>query len=291
MARNGSGTYSLATGNPTYTGMTVTATYLNDTLNDIATALSDSLDRNGNGAMLAALKVIDGVLANPGIAFSSEASSGLFRAGAGDVRLALLGALIAKFTAAGLEVSGTVKTSDGAVGAPAIAFNSEATSGLFRAGAGDVRLALLGALLVKFTAALVDFSTGIKATAPTAAAQPGVSGTGGNGGGSGANAGVGVYGAGGTDRSGVAGLGNGTGSGLLGSGGDNGGSGVSGTGGTTGPGGRFIAGGGGAPTRGAVALVPQVAPSGPIDGDMWVETGTNALKVRINGVTKTVTVT
>jgi hypothetical protein len=38
-------------------------------------------------------------------------------------------------------------------------------------------------------------------------------------------------------------------------------------------------------------MVPGAAPSTPVDGDMWVETGTNTLKVRINGVTKTVTLT
>lgn len=38
-------------------------------------------------------------------------------------------------------------------------------------------------------------------------------------------------------------------------------------------------------------LVPKAAPTTLSNGDMWVETGTNTLKVRINGVTKTVTLT
>lgn len=38
-------------------------------------------------------------------------------------------------------------------------------------------------------------------------------------------------------------------------------------------------------------LVPKAAPSTLNNGDIWVETGTNTLKVRINGVTKTVTLT
>jgi hypothetical protein len=54
---------------------------------------------------------------------------------------------------------------------------------------------------------------------------------------------------------------------------------------------KAIAGGGGTPAAGAVQLTPQAAPSAPSDGDIWVETGTNTLKVRINGVTKTVTLT
>lgn len=38
-------------------------------------------------------------------------------------------------------------------------------------------------------------------------------------------------------------------------------------------------------------VFPQSAPSSPQNGDIWVDTGDNTLKVRINGVTKTVTVT
>jgi len=39
--------------------------------------------------------------------------------------------------------------------------------------------------------------------------------------------------------------------------------------------------------------LPLVAgsPADVADGDMWIDTSTNVLKVRINGVTKSVTVT
>lgn len=47
----------------------------------------------------------------------------------------------------------------------------------------------------------------------------------------------------------------------------------------------------GAGTSVGLNLVPQAAPSVLTNGDIWVETGTNTLKVRINGVTKTVTLT
>jgi len=48
MARNGSGTYSLYTpGNPTVTGTTISSTWANNTLNDIATALTNSVAKNG----------------------------------------------------------------------------------------------------------------------------------------------------------------------------------------------------------------------------------------------------
>jgi hypothetical protein len=48
MARNGSGTYSLYTpGNPVVTGTTISSTWANNTLNDIATALTNSIAKDG----------------------------------------------------------------------------------------------------------------------------------------------------------------------------------------------------------------------------------------------------
>lgn len=47
MARNGSGTYSLPSGNPVTTGTTISSTVQNNTLSDIATALTYSLSKDG----------------------------------------------------------------------------------------------------------------------------------------------------------------------------------------------------------------------------------------------------
>jgi len=47
MARNGSGTYSLPAGNPVVTGTTISSTTHNNTLSDIATALTASLAKDG----------------------------------------------------------------------------------------------------------------------------------------------------------------------------------------------------------------------------------------------------
>lgn len=44
-------------------------------------------------------------------------------------------------------------------------------------------------------------------------------------------------------------------------------------------------------TKSPLNLVPQGAPSSLADGDIWVETGSNTVKIRVNGVTKTVTLT
>lgn len=47
MARNGSGIYSLPAGNPVVTGTTISSTWANNTLSDIATALTASIAKDG----------------------------------------------------------------------------------------------------------------------------------------------------------------------------------------------------------------------------------------------------
>jgi hypothetical protein len=43
----------------------------------------------------------------------------------------------------------------------------------------------------------------------------------------------------------------------------------------------------GSATRAGLSLVPQAAPSGPADGDVWVETTSNQVKARVAGATQT----
>lgn len=51
MSRNGSGTYSLPAGNPVVTGTTITTTWANNTLTDIANALTGSVASDGQTTM------------------------------------------------------------------------------------------------------------------------------------------------------------------------------------------------------------------------------------------------
>ena len=57
MSRNGSGTYSLPAGNPVVTGTTITSTWANSTLSDIATALTGSLASDGQTTATGNLKI------------------------------------------------------------------------------------------------------------------------------------------------------------------------------------------------------------------------------------------
>jgi len=51
MRRNGSGTYSLPAGNPVVTNTTISSTWANNTMNDLAAALTDSVAADGQTPM------------------------------------------------------------------------------------------------------------------------------------------------------------------------------------------------------------------------------------------------
>jgi hypothetical protein len=57
MSRNGSGTYTLPAGNPVVTGTTISSTWANNTLTDIATALTGSLAADGQTTATGNLKM------------------------------------------------------------------------------------------------------------------------------------------------------------------------------------------------------------------------------------------
>jgi len=86
MPRNAAGVFSLASAyNPVITDELITAIWANTTLSDMGQALSDSLDRNGRGGMLAPFRLSDGTEALPGLAFLNESNTGFARLAAGTV--------------------------------------------------------------------------------------------------------------------------------------------------------------------------------------------------------------
>jgi hypothetical protein len=91
MPRDGNGTYVLVSGNPVAPGTTIEDAWANSTLSDIAAALTDSLSRTGQGGMQYPLTFGDGTVSAPGIAWTNETGSGLYRAAAADMRVSLQG--------------------------------------------------------------------------------------------------------------------------------------------------------------------------------------------------------
>ena len=57
MSRNGSGTYSLPAGNPVVTGTTISSTWANNTLTDIASSLTGSVASDGQTVITGALQM------------------------------------------------------------------------------------------------------------------------------------------------------------------------------------------------------------------------------------------
>lgn len=104
MPRNGSGIYSLPSGNPVVAGATIEAAWANTTLTDVANELTNSLSRDGNGGMLAPFRVADGSVSVPGLAFTNETNTGLYRAGSGEMWLTVGGIAVAQVTVNGLLV-------------------------------------------------------------------------------------------------------------------------------------------------------------------------------------------
>jgi len=80
-------------------------------MEELEGGLTDSLSRGGSGGMLAPLKNYAGTVALPGISWSDEPSSGLYWAGAGDMRLSRLGFDLVKYTAALVTVTGGITAS------------------------------------------------------------------------------------------------------------------------------------------------------------------------------------
>ena len=64
MSRNGSGTYTLPAGNPVVTGTTIASTWANNTMNDLASAITDSVAADGQTAMTGNLNLNSNKIVN-----------------------------------------------------------------------------------------------------------------------------------------------------------------------------------------------------------------------------------
>jgi len=91
MPRDSNGVYTLPAGNPVVSGEDITSAWANSTLTDIASAITGSLSRTGQGGMQSTLLFGDGTVSAPGIAWTQEPGTGFYRAGTNDMRVAVAG--------------------------------------------------------------------------------------------------------------------------------------------------------------------------------------------------------
>jgi hypothetical protein len=149
-------------------GGVITKVWADGTFDDIETTLEASLDRDGKGPMRAALELVNGSVGTPALSFDSDTNLGLYRGAADDMRLVANGADVVAVTAAGVAVTGavsattTVTAGYGTVAAPGITFASDTNTGIYRAGADDMRLVANGADVAQISTAGVNV-TGVMA--------------------------------------------------------------------------------------------------------------------------------
>lgn len=112
MSYNGSGTYIPPAGQPVATGTVIQSSTFNTLVTDIGNTLNNVLPRDGQASMSGQLKITDGTSGVPGIAFNSEASTGMFRPVSGALALVASGVENLRINSAGRVMIGTT-TDDG----------------------------------------------------------------------------------------------------------------------------------------------------------------------------------
>jgi len=79
MPRNGSGVYTLPASNPVIDGTVIDVNWANPTMSDIAAQLNNVYTRDGLLGPTGPFRVLDGLVSNPGLGFSSETNLGMYR--------------------------------------------------------------------------------------------------------------------------------------------------------------------------------------------------------------------
>ena len=105
MARDSGGTWSAPTGNPVVNGTAGTATWANTTVNDLGGEITDSLSRSGKGGMTAALKLANGTVGAPAVAFTNDAAVGIYRKSSGVAGIAAGSADVATWSSSGFKIA------------------------------------------------------------------------------------------------------------------------------------------------------------------------------------------
>lgn len=101
MPDDANGVYSLPPGYLAITGQTILPSQHNPPLEDVGTALSNRLSRNGSAPMTGALKLADGTVGAPSLAFNTAQTNGLFKSTNG-IGVSISGTMVAEFGPAGI---------------------------------------------------------------------------------------------------------------------------------------------------------------------------------------------
>jgi hypothetical protein len=170
MPRASNGVYTLpAAGNPVVTGTTISSTWANTTLEDIADAMTDSLSRSGVGGMLAPLLLDDGAVGSPALSFSTDTNTGFYRTGADAMAFTANGANVL-----GVDTTG-ITTVVGSVGTPSISFLSDRDTGFYTTAANTIGIAANGTLVTEISTGGIVLRTGVLGVTNGTVGSPGLS--------------------------------------------------------------------------------------------------------------------
>jgi hypothetical protein len=120
MPRNVSGTYSLPLP-PVVPNTVIQSAWANTTTDDIAQGITDSLDRNGRGGMIAPFRLVDGTVLQPAFAFASETGTGIYKVSAGVMGVSVMGVEVAQWSGTAYSILNDFNV------AGAVAFNGGVT--------------------------------------------------------------------------------------------------------------------------------------------------------------------
>jgi hypothetical protein len=131
------------------------------------------------------LKLADGNLSAPSLAFVSDPTLGLYKSGTGTISFAQGGTLISSFSVALIKHYTNTQIIDGSVTTPSLAFTSDPTVGLYKSSTGGMGIASGGVYLMRIspTQAIIAppaFFSSLSAaniTATTSMTTPTISGT------------------------------------------------------------------------------------------------------------------
>lgn len=109
-------------------------------------------------------RFVDGAAATPGITFSADSNTGIYRIGADSIGVSTNGTLRVTVNTANLTTTLAILGPDGAVGAPAYSFSSDTDLGFYRAAADIALLVANGAESARWSTQGVGINNGSAAS-------------------------------------------------------------------------------------------------------------------------------
>jgi hypothetical protein len=136
MPRNGSGTMSVT--NSFSSGTTISSSEMNANFTDFASEVTNSLPRDGQAAMTGQMKITAGTAAAPGLIFSTDTNTGVYRFAADSIGFATGGAARVVIDGDGVKTAAGEQYDAFPAGTEMLFYQATAPAGWTSGGANDV---------------------------------------------------------------------------------------------------------------------------------------------------------